>query len=330
MKTLITGATGFLGGALARRLHSMGWEVTGLGRNPEVLQQLESEGIKTVQVNIEDEPAMREACKDQEIVFHCAAFPSPWGKYEAFYQTNVVGTRNVVQACKDNNVQRLVHVSTPSIYFTYESRLNVRENALLPKPISHYAKTKLLAEEEIDKAHEDGLPVITIRPRAIFGPGDSVLFPRLIPRLKEGRLPIIGDGENIIDLTYIDNVVDALLLCIDSPKWTLGKKYNISNGEPIRIWDLIGRICKDLDLPYPTRRISHRVADIAALSLETIYKLLPGQPEPPLTRLAVSMISNSTTLDITAARSDLGYRPNVAIAAGVVRFIKWWKETNPS
>jgi len=229
-----------------------------------------------------------------------------------------------------NNAKRLVHVSTPSIYFSYSSRLNVRESDPLPKPVSHYAKTKLLAEQEIDKAHADGLPVVTIRPRGLFGPGDTVLFPRLIPRLQSGKLPILGDGENIIDLTYIENVVDALLLCAGSPANTLGKKYNISNDEPIKLWKLVERICKDLNLKPPTRKISKPLAHTLAFILETSAKLRPGQPEPMLTRLAVSMMSNSTTVDINAAKRDLGYRPHISVAEGVFLFIKSWKETNPS
>lgn len=328
MKTLITGATGFLGSTLAHRLNSMGWDVTALGRNPEKLKLFEAHGIKTLQADIEDEVAMQKACTDMEIVFHCAAFPSPWGQYEDFYKSNVLGTRNVAQGCAENKVQRLVYVSTPSIYFSYSSRLNVRETDPLPKPISNYAKTKLLAEQEIDKAYEAGLPVISIRPRALFGPGDTVLFPRLIPRLQSGRLPIVGDGNNVVDLTYIDNVVDALLLCAESPVDTLGKKYNISNGEPVKIWDLIRFLCKDLNIAPPKRRVSQSLAFALAFALETASNLSHDRPEPLLTRLTVSMISNSTTLDITAAKQELGYSPRVSVAEGVYRFLKWWKEKN--
>lgn len=329
MKALITGGTGFLGGALAHRLHGMGWEVTALGRNTEKLKILEDAGVKVLQGNIEEPQVLISACHEKDVVFHCAAFPSPWGNYESFYRANVLGTRHVVQGCKENNVKRLVHVSTPSIYFSYSSRLNVKENDPLPKPVSHYSATKLLAEQEVDAAHADGLPVVTIRPRALFGPGDTVLFPRLIPRLQTGKLPILGDGTNVVDLTYIENVVDALLLCAEAPKQALGKKYNISNGDPIRLWDLIARICRDLNLPPISRKIPKPVAYTAAFLLEVAARLRPGQPEPALTRLSVSMLVNSTTLDISTAQKDLKFRPRVSVAEGVVRFLRWWKETHP-
>ena len=326
MKSLVTGATGFLGGALTRRLHGMGWDVTALGRNPLRLNDLEDEGILPLRADITKKDDLLAACKNQEVVFHCAALPSPWGNYEKFYQANVIGTRNVVQACLQNGVKRLVHVSTPSIYFDYNSRLDVKENDALPESISNYAATKLLAEEEVDKGFAAGLAVVSIRPRALFGEGDTVIFPRLLSRLKSGRLPILGDGENIVDLTYIQNVVDSLLLCAESPENTLGKKYNISNGEPVKIWELVNRICDELNLPRPTRKVSYKTANAAATAIEFVYSLIPYSPEPPLTRLTVSMLAHSTTLDISAAKAELGYQPKVSVEEGVERFLKCWKE----
>jgi nucleoside-diphosphate-sugar epimerase len=204
--------------------------------------------------------------------------------------------------------------------------MGVKENDPLPEPISAYAATKLLAEEEVDKGFANGLAVVSIRPRALFGEGDTVIFPRLLSRLKSGRLPILDDGENIVDLTYIQNVVDALLLCVESPANTLGKKYNISNGEPVKIWELVNRICDELTLPHPTRKISYKTANAAAAAIEFVYSLIPYSPEPPLTRLTVSMLAHSTILDISAARNELGYQPKVLVAEGVERFLKWWKQ----
>lgn len=330
MKTLVTGATGFVGGALARRLHGMGWNVTALGRNPAKLDQLEEEGIHPLRADISKKDELTDSFLNLDLVFHCAALPSPWGNFEKFYQSNVIGTRNVVQACLENKVKRLVYVSTPSLYFDYGSRIGVKENDPLPEPISSYAHTKLLAEEEIDKGFAQGLAVVSIRPRALFGEGDTVIFPRLIPRLRSGRLPILGDGENVVDLTYIENVVDALLLCAESPASTLGKKYNITNDEPVKIWKLIERICDELGYRHPSRKISYKTANAAASMLELFYSLIPFSPEPPLTRLSVSMMANSTTLDISAAKNELGYQPKISVEEGVQRFLKWWKETNPS
>ena len=330
MKALVTGAPGFLGGALARRLQSLGAEVTAQGRNVTRLAQLQSGGAAVVQTDLADAAAVSDACCGQEVVFHCAALSSPWGPAAAFHQSNVLGTQNVIRGCQSGHVKRLVHVSTPSIYFSFASRLDVSEDAPLPaRPANAYAATKLLAEAEIDRAFQQGLPVITIRPRAIFGPGDTSILPRLIDRLAKKRLPIIGSEHTLADLTCVENVVDALLLCARSPESTLGHKYNITNGEPVPLWEMIKKLCAALGYPYPRRRIPYALADGAAALLEGFYRLLPGQPEPPLTRYTVSIIANSTTLDIRSARKDLGYTPAVSIEAGFQQFIKWWKETHP-
>ena len=325
MKTLITGATGFLGGALARRLHSLGWDVTAQGRDPAALKSLETRGIRAVQANLEDAQAIVNACRGQEIVFHSGALANDWGRPEAFHNANVLGTRNVIRGCQEHNVKRLVHVSTPSIYFLFAPRFNVKETDPLPPPLTEYARTKRLAEDEVDKAFADGLPTITIRPRAIYGPGDRTILPRLINRLQRGILRVIGDGQNLADMSYIENVVDALLLCADAPAHALGKKYNITNGEPIRLWAMVEKLCQRLDLKYPTQRLPYPLVDKIAGALEFAARLLPDQPEPPLTRYSVAMISLSTTLDISAARNDLGYKPRVSNEEGFEKFVKWWK-----
>ena len=223
----------------------------------------------------------------------------------------------------------MVHVSTPSIYFGHEPRINVKEDAELPgKPANEYVRTKLIAESRIDEASKGGLPVISIRPRAIFGPGDTALLPRLLDRLRKGNLPIIGDGKNLADLSFIDNVVDALLLCAGSPTHTLGRKYNITNGEPIVLWDLIKRLAEALGYACPKRHISYKSAQAVAGTLELIYSALPGRPEPPLTRYTAGVLGASMTLDICAARGDLGYQPRVSLEEGVDRVIVWWKEAH--
>jgi nucleoside-diphosphate-sugar epimerase len=329
MKVLVTGATGFLGGALVRRLRARGDDVTVLGRNPALLAKLEREGMRSLRADLADAAAVRAACQGQELVFHCGALSSAWGPAGEFYRANVAGTQNVIAGCEAGAVRRLVHVSTPSIYFRYETRLDVREGAPLPKrPANEYARTKLLAEAEIDAAHLRGLPVVTIRPRAIFGEGDNAILPRLIDRLQQGRLRIIGDGKTITDLTYVENVVDALLLCAESPSATLGRKYNITNGEPLPLWPLVEKLCRALGYEFPRQHFPYPLALGLAGALEAICRLLPGQPEPLLTRYMVGVLAKSTTLDIGAARRDLGYQPRVSMDEGFERFVRWWKDRN--
>lgn len=329
MKALVTGATGFLGGALVRRLQGMGVDVTALGRIPQALAVFENGHIKTIRADLADADAMLRACRGREIVFHCGALSAPWGPVRDFHNANVIGTENVIRGCEEHNVSRLVYVSTPSIYFNYQPRLNIREDSELPKtPANEYARTKLIAEKRIDAAFQSGLPVISLRPRAIFGPGDTTILPRLIDRLQKGGLRIIGTGKNIADFSFVENVVDALLLCARSPVRTLGKKYNITNGTQIELWALVNKTAEALGYAIPRKHIPYAVADGLARLMELLYAIIPGRPEPPLTRYSVGILAVSFTLDISAARRDLGYSPRVSMEEGFEKYISWWKETN--
>lgn len=329
LSVLVTGGTGFVGGALARRLRAEGARVTALGRNPAAGAALERDGIAFVPADLADGAAVSAACRGQALAFHCGALASPWGPYRAFHAANVLGTENVLQGCRVHGVGRLVHVSTPSVYFGTRPRLNVKEGDLLPaRPTSHYAATKRLAEQAVARAHAAGQPVISIRPRAIFGPGDNVLLPRLIRQLERGRLRVIGDGQNVADLTYIDNVVDALLRCAEAPAALLGRTFNITNGETVRLWDMVARLCAALGYPPPRRRLPLGAALALAGALELVYALLPGR-EPPLTRYTVRVLGQSATLDISAARRELGYAPRISLEEGLQRFVAWWQARRP-
>ena len=235
MKMLVTGATSGLGRNLVTHLLQKGFDVTATGRNVTAGALLAQEGAKFLPANIADTKAIDTLCANIDMVFHCAALSSPWGQYNDFYSANVLGTKNVVAGCLKHHVSRLIHVSTPSIYFDFTAKLNINENDPLPKqPANYYAATKLEAEHIVEEAFEKyGLPVISIRPRAMFGPYDATIVPRILRASKGGRVPLIGGGNALVDATYVGNVVESLLLCAKAPASCFGKKYNITNGEPL-------------------------------------------------------------------------------------------------
>jgi len=331
---LVTGATGFLGGALARRLAlAEGARVTAVGRRPaaaELLLRETTDGQLCFRRVDLAQPAKAEAaCAGQAIVFHCAAQTGAWGPYDEFYLNNVTATHNLIAGCRQAGA-RLVHVSTPSVCFADRPRLNVAEgDPLPPRQLSHYAATKLLAEQAVNAAVADGLRAIIIRPRAIFGPRDTTLLPRLMRQMEHGRLRILGDGRNRADLTYVDNVVDALLLCAQAPEALLGRTYHITNGEPLRLWGAIDKLCAALGYPLPARRLPLPAALALAGLLEQAHAILRRPGEPALTRYAVRMLALDATLDITAARRDLGYAPLVSTAVGIQLLAGWWRAGQP-
>lgn len=327
VRALVTGATGFLGKALSLRLQQLGWKVTATGRNQSIGKVLEEQGVVFRPTQLENREDILAVCQHQDYVFHCGALSSPWGKYAQFYQANVTGTRNVVEGCMENQVKRLIHVSTPSIYFSYQDRLDVKETDPLPdKMVNHYASTKLLAEQEVDQAFSQGLEVISIRPRALFGPGDQTIIPRLLKANEKKMVPLINNGRVLMDLTYIENVVDALLLCADAPKTALGKKFNITNGEPVYLIEILEKLFTRLQSPFHGRTISFRSAYRIASLLELLSKTILFGKEPTLTRYTAGVLGVSQTLDISAAKEELGYRPRISIEEGIDHFIHWWRK----
>lgn len=327
MKVLITGGTGFLGGALTQRFIDLGVDVAVIGRDQQKGALIEKRGARFISADLADALATKQACHGRDVVFHVGALSAPWGRFRDFYASNVVGTRNVILGCQKHDVSRLVHVSSASVYNTGNDQFKVKESDPLPQRYnSHYIKTKRLAEYEVCEAvKKEGLPAIIIRPRAIFGPEDSAILPRLIRALERRRLPILGDGKVITDITYVDNVVDALLLCARAPDQHFGKVYNITNGEPVELWGLIKYIADKLDLPPPNGRVPVSAALVAAGILENAHKIFLPKREPLLTRHAVTVLARSMTLDITAAKQDLNYLPEVSVDEGLGRFIAWWK-----
>ncbi len=326
MKVLVTGATGFLGGAVARQLQLLGYDVLATGRQQKTGAALRQAGLRFEAAELSDAARVLELCQGQTSVVHCAALSSPWGPKQAFISANVTVTQNVVDACMHHGVKRLVHISTPAVYFAQASRLNVAEDAEQLPAHNAYIETKHLAERIVMKAQAKGLATIMLRPRALFGPGDTSIMPRLLSRLQQGRLPIIGDGQNLIDMTYIDNAVAAVVQSLNAADHSFGQVYNISNGEPVRLWDKLHELCDMLAYPQPRRRLSIRQALVVASLLERLYSVLPGKPEPPLTRYTVGLMAHSMTLDISAAKRDLGYAPTVSIDDGLKMFVDWWQQ----
>ena len=280
--------------------------------------------------DLADAAAVEAAAAGASHVFHSGALSSPWGRAADFEAANVAGTRHVIAACERHGVARLVHVSTPSLYFDGRHRLAIREDEPLPsRGINMYAETKRRAEGLVDAAAARGLPVVTLRPRALFGPGDTTLLPRLVRAKARGFLPLIDGGRALTDVTYVDNVVDALLAAAAAGPEALGRHYNVSNGEPMPLIELLTMLFRRLGLPMNGRAVPYAVAWTLAAGLEAAAHATGGR-EPVLTRYTVGVLARTQTLDLTAARRELGYAPRVSVAEGLERFAAWWEAEGAS
>jgi nucleoside-diphosphate-sugar epimerase len=326
MRALVTGATGCLGGALARRLAADGIAVTASGRDATAGARLRDAGIPFAAADLCDAAAIDRAVAGNDVVLHCGGLSSVWGPAAAFRAANVEGTRNVVAAARRHGVRRLIFISTPSVYFDFTARLDVGEDAPLAKrPVNAYAASKIAAEGVVRAAMRDGMAAVIVRPRAIVGPGDEALLPRLLRVVERGRVPLIDGGAAVIDLTYVDNVVDALVALAVAPGHVDGRTYNVTNGEPQTVADLLRRVTAALRVRARFVAVPFAVAYGAAAALEAIARALPGRPEPPLTRYTVGVLGRSQTLSIAAARRDFGYAPRVSLDDGIERTAAAWR-----
>jgi nucleoside-diphosphate-sugar epimerase len=326
MKIVITGATGFLGFNTARWLKNKGHEVTGLGRNLSRGERLKDVGVSFIPCTLAETSLYSPALSGADVVVHCAALSAPWGRPDVFHAANVQGTQHILDESRKQKVPRFIHISSPSIYFRFEDALDIDEATPIKPPFpSLYSATKFAAEEVVDAAGED-IFCVTLRPRGIFGPGDETLLPRLIRVAKKRGLPRLGEGKNIIDLTYVDNVSHAIELCLGSSEISRGQKYNITNGNPVELWPFLDNLFTRLELPISPKSLPYKRADFLARVLEWTYSTLPLKGEPALTRYTVGLLAKSQTLSLTKARRELGYEPLISMEEGLERAIAWLKE----
>ena len=325
MRVLVTGGTGFLGKHLALALLKQGHQVHLMGRNFASAKALMEQRAVPAAVDLRDKESVIAACKEMEVVYHVGALSAPWGKRSDFYDINVGGTETVLAGCLKHGVRRLIYISSPSVVFDGRDQHLVTEDVPYPRRFaSVYSLTKKLGEDRVHAARASGLETVIVRPKAIFGPGDQALLPRLIAAARQKRLPQIGDGRNLVDLTYVENVVHALLLACDAPA-AVGKTYTITNNEHIPLWDVIRTVLQRLKLSTRLRQIPLSVALTAATMME-MRAALTGK-EPLMTRYSAAILARTQTYDISAARRDLLYTPPISVADAIERTLASLEES---
>jgi len=326
VKALVTGGGGFLGGAIVRRLVERGWPVRTFQRSH--YQLLDELGVEQIRGDISDTEAVSGVVDGCDIVFHVAAKVDPWGAYQPFHRTNVVGTENVLAAMRSRGVPKLVYTSTPSVVHSGGDLAGVDESVPYPERFeAAYPQTKAMAEMAVLAANEDDLLTVVLRPRFIWGPEDTNLVPQLVARARAGQLRIVGDGSNLVDTVYIDNAVDAHLLaadCLEPGASCAGRPYFISNGEPWPMKKIINGILGAAGLPPEERSVPLKAALVAGAVFENIYKVFPTRGGPRMSRFVARNFATAHWFDISAARRDLGYEPRVSIDEGLARLRSWF------
>jgi len=332
MKALVTGGGGFLGSRIVQMLHERGDEVTALGRNR--YPHHEQAGIRTIQANLGDAEAIRRACEGVDTVFHVGALTGIWGKKRVFWETNVEGTRNVIDACRACSVRKLVYTSTPSVVFGEEALSGVDESQPYPdRYLAHYPETKAVAERMALASDSSALSTVALRPHLVWGPGDPHLIPRVIARARAGRLVRVGDGRNLVDITYIDNAASAHLLAearLSPGSACAGRAYFISQGDPVELWPWLNAILRAVGVAPVERSISYGSAHLIGSVLEFIHTLLRMRTEPRMTRFLAAQLAKDHYFDTGAAMRDLGYEPVVSTDEGLRRTLRALGVESPS
>lgn len=320
---LVTGGTGFLGRRLVERLLSQGRPVAVLARTPS--PELAARGVRFIQASLDDAAAVQAACMGAETVFHVAAKVGVWGRYADYFRSNVLGTRALIEGCREHGVQHLVYTSTPSVVYNGRGLAGADESLPLTTACpSPYPLTKAIAEHDVLAANSRALRTVALRPHLIWGIGDPHLVPRVLAQARAGRLRIVGRGDNRVDMVHVENAVDAHVLAeralaVGSP--AAGRAYFITNGEPVELWGWINALLAALGEPPVTRRISLRAARTLGAACELAWRVLPLKGEPPMTRFVAAELAKDHWFNIAAARRDLGYSPNLSMAEGTAELI---------
>lgn len=319
MKVLVTGAGGFIGGHLARRLLEQGHEVATFQRGH--YPCLESEGISTIRGDVADSTAVIEAIQGVDAVFHVAALASVWGPRAEFERCNVLGTQNVIAGCRHHRVSKLIFTSSPSVVFDGNHQQGIDEQTPYPpRYLAHYPRTKAIAEQDVLAANDARLATVALRPHLVWGPGDRHLIPRILDRARTGKLRLIDAPGTRIDATFIDNAVDAHIAALDAlsvGSACSGRPYFIANGEPMPAHQLIGGILEAAALDAVAPSVSPRFARAMATVLEWFHSIPGVSGEPLLTRFTASQLSTSHWFDLSAAKRDLAWSPRVTTEEGL-------------
>lgn len=328
-KVLVTGASGFVGGRLCEYLQKKGgYTLLATGRSENPRDRLTALGVEYRTGNLLDLDFVQKLIEEVDVVVHSAALSSAWGPYEQFFKANVQPTQNLLNAALNKKGLRFIQVSSGSVYVQYKHQFNVKEDLVPTQFINHYAATKYEADQRVLSAVEKGLEAIILRPRAIYGRGDYTIMPRVLRAYEAGRLKVIGKGENLASMTTVQNFCQAIELAISTKnEAALGEVFNITNAEPVKLWEILDLIFAKLELPWQRKHLPFWLARSIAKLSETIALLKKSKEEPVLTQYGISQLYYSNTFSIQKAKNLLTYQPEQTAEDGIDEFVAWWKNS---
>ncbi len=312
----VTGGSGFIGGRLIGRLRAEGHTVRALARSEQAAVRIRDRGGEPVLGDLGELASLRAASEGCELAFHAAAFLGDWGERSEFERGNVEGTANALAACAESGVRRFVHVGTEAALLAGEPLADVDETApLRPDSPAYYSSTKARAEQLVLDANRPGFETVVVRPRFVWGSGDTTLLPTMVGMVRSGRFAWVGGGHQRTSTTHVDNAVEGLVLGATSG--VPGNAYFVTDGVPVVFREFVTELLSTQGVDAPSRSIPAPIAHGLAVAGETAWRTLPLPGRPPLTRFAYWVSSQECTINIDKARSELGYAPVRSIPEGL-------------
>jgi nucleoside-diphosphate-sugar epimerase len=314
MRVFITGASGFVGGAAAKKLAADGHQVRAMSRSESSDAKIRALGAIAVRCDLEDVTAAQ--IGDAEIVVHCAAFVEQWGPRDAWKRFNVDGTARMLAASREAGVKRFIHIGTEAALFHGQSLNGVDETyPLAPNSPYPYSSTKAQAEQIVREANAPGFATIVLRPRFIWGPGDTTLLPVIEQMAKSGQWSWVDDGRAMTSTTHIDNLVHAIELAMTQGR--AGEAYFILDDGARPMKEMISGMAAARGIMLPDKSLPGWLADFVGAACEIVWTVLPLPGGPPLTRFSAMILSRDAVLKDDKARAEMGYRPVVSVAEGL-------------
>jgi nucleoside-diphosphate-sugar epimerase len=314
----VTGGSGFIGGRLIGRLVGEGWRVRALSRSDSSAAKVSALGAEPVPGDLGDRAGMRAGADGCEYAFHAAAHLGEWGARDEFVRDNVEGTRNALEGSREAGVRRFVHVGTEAALLAGDPLVNVDEGApLRPDSKALYPATKAMAEQAVRDANGAGFETVVVRPRLVWGPGDTTIVPSLTAAVEHKRFAWIGGGRHLTATTHVDNTVEGLVL--GATRGNPGGVYFVTDGEPAVFREFITELLRANGVEPPDRNMPAPLARFASAASEGVWKTFRLKGSPPVSRLAYWLSAQECTIDISRARSELGYVPVISREDGLAQ-----------
>ncbi|WP_224248085.1 NAD-dependent epimerase/dehydratase family protein [Hyalangium gracile] len=316
MRAFVTGGSGFVGKRLIAALREKGHEVRAIARSEAANAEVRQAGAEPVPGDLSDVDALKRGMEGCEVVFHSAAYVKTWGPRASFFETNVRGTENVLEASRASGVKRLVHVSTEAVLVDGSPLVNVDETRPLPAaPIGNYPSTKNAAERLVLSVNSPEFTTIAMRPRFIWGKGDNAVLPAIIHAVKSGRFRWIGGGHYKTSTCHVANCVEGLLLAAEKGRG--GEAYFLTDGEPVDFRDFITTLLKTQGVDPGKGTIPFGLAMGVATVSEVLWNFLSLPGNPPVIRSELLLVGQEVTVSDAKARRELGYEGRMSREAGL-------------